>query len=397
MKFFITAGETSGDVIGSALMAELRNAVPQAIFRGIGGAEMQAQGLECITPLEALNLMGVTDVVRNYPRLRRLLYDTAKEVQAFAPAALITIDSPDFSVRLAKRVGSGSDSTIKRVQYVCPSVWAWRAGRAKTFAQEYDLLLSVLDFDAPWFEKHGGSVAFVGHPAAWRVQAELAQAGSVQTARQALALPADTVALLFLAGSRPAEIDHNLPLMLAAAKDFMQEAKRTGRQVLFLTPTLPPFAKQLNTALHDAKLSALVLTDQAEKWQAFRAADLALAVSGTVVLETALASVPTVMLYATRKTNYALLRPFMSEPLRRYGLSLPNLIAKEKIIPEHCHPPIEASRIADDLMQLLANDALRQKMIAKFSALGDGLLLKEAGRPQAPAARAAQEILRLVA
>ena len=258
MKFFITAGETSGDAIAAELMAELRAANPQAVFRGIGGVAMQAQGLECTAPLEALNLMGVTDVLRSYPRLRRLLLDTAKEVQAFAPDALITIDSPDFSIRLAKFVGRRSQNPIKRVHYVCPSVWAWRARRAKAFAQENDLLLSVLDFDAPWFEGYGGKVAFVGHPAAWRVRAELAQAGSSQAVRQALGLTTDTVAVLFLAGSRPAEIQHNLPLMLAAAQEFMQGANQAGQRVHFFAPTLPPFATRLNTALQGAGLSATV-------------------------------------------------------------------------------------------------------------------------------------------
>ena len=116
-----------------------------------------------------------------------------------------------------------------------------------------------------------------------------------------------------------------------------------------------------------------------------------------MVLETALASVPTVMVYKTRRSNYALLRPFLSEPLRRYGLSLPNLIAKERVIPEHCLPPIKASAVAQDLLRLLPDDAPRRTMTEQLAALGDKLLLKQAGVPQAPAKQAAQEILRLVA
>ena len=419
MKLFLLAGESSGDAIGAELMEALSAAAPGRLeFLGIGGPAMAAAGQRQMESMDALKVMGFSGVLAAYPRLRRLCAAAVAEVRRTGPAALITIDSPDFNIHVSRRLEDMARAGgLKRIHYVCPSVWGWRPRRARDFARHYELLLSVLGFEAPYFTRHGGRVAFIGHPAAWRGRQALAEARAALSPEAALArlgldapgapgaqgaqgapgapgaqqgrAGARPKVLLLLPGSRPAELERNLPLMRAAVEAL--RARSDAPPLRFVSAVQPAFAEPLRRAFAELPL-AVVADNGPDKWQAFRLADAALAVSGTVALELAAMEVPTAVLYRTGSLNYHLVRLLLRERMRRLQLfSLPNIIAGERLLPEHMRRPIKPDAIASDLARMLVDEAEAAALRGRLAAVAE-----ESVMSAAPAALAAAEILSLL-
>lgn len=385
MRLYLLAGEPSGDRLGAALMAGLKTLAPGLSFQGVGGPLMQAEGMESLFPMEELSVMGIAEVLPKYPALRRRLHQTVADCLASEPAALLTIDSPDFSLRLAKLVRERSP--IKTIHYVAPSVWAWRPGRAAKMARHIDHVLALLPFEPPYMEAAGMTCDFVGHP----VVAE-----PVADAAEVLAFRAETgigeaPLVLVLPGSRRSEVAR-LTGVFGATLQQVLAARPEARVVV---PAAAPVAAAVQEAVHGWPGAPIVIdprddTRAAEKKRAaFGAADIALAASGTVSLELAASETPMVIAYDMSWLSWQI----MSRMARIDTVTLVNLIVGQNIVPEFLGPACKPEDIAAAMITLLDDKAARLKQMAAMNTT----MVKLGRGGEAPGLRAARSVLKVLA
>ncbi|MGX9350256.1 lipid-A-disaccharide synthase [Shimia sp. W99] len=380
MKVFLVAGEMSGDKLGGALMAGLKTLVPEVTFLGVGGPAMQSEGLTSQFPMEELSVMGIAEVLPKYRHLKRRIAETAEAVLQARPDVLITIDSPDFSLRVARIVKDKSD--IRTVHYVAPTVWAWRSGRAGKMAKMIDQVLALLPFEPPYMEAAGMRCDFVGHP----VTAEpVASDADVLQFREAHGI-GEAPVLLVLPGSRRGEVSRLGPIFGQVLRDVLN-ARPDLRVVL---PAAAPVAAMVKEMCRDWPGQVIVLDPrdrpeheaQAEKRAAFRAADVALAASGTVSLELAAAGTPMVIAY---DMNW-LSRQIIGMMLKVDTVTLVNLVSETRIVPELIGGDCRAERIAPVVLDVLGDpSAQTEAMDLTMQRLGRG--------GEAPGLRAARAVL----
>ncbi len=376
---FLIAGEPSGDLLGARLMAALKSQCGERVrFAGIGGAAMAVQGLESTVPIGDLTVMGLVEVLPYLPRIIGHMRRTAALVRLLRPDVLVTIDSPNFSLEVAKRVaGQG----IPLVHYVAPSVWAWKPRRAKRMAGYLDRLLTLLPFEPPYFERHGLASTFVGHPAV-----EAAEAGGDPAAfRQSQGIPQDAPLICVLPGSRRSEVRRLLPV-------FGQTLGRLAAEFPALhavAPTVPGVAGEVAAAAKSWPVPTAVLGDPAAKYQAFAAAGAAVAASGTVAVELAVAGVPTVIAYRLSPLS-GFLAPLL---LKIRYVSLPNILLDREVQPECLQRDCNAENLAKALARLLRDPAARaaQKEGARAAVAKLG-----GGGAETPSQRAARCILEVI-
>lgn len=373
--FFLVAGEVSGDLIGGRLMGALRRALgDQVRFSGVGGPAMTAEGLTSLFPMQELSLMGLAEVLPHVPNLLRRLKQTEAAVRADPPTAFITIDAPSFTLRLAKRLaGSG----IPRIHYVAPQVWAWRAGRAKKLARKVDRLLTLLPFEPPYFTAHGLPTDFVGHP----VVEGGALSGDAAGFRQRYGLSDSQPMLVVLPGSRQGEVRRLLPIFGATVAMIAEAVP--GVQVV--VPTVPQVAEPVAAALAGWPGNPLMVTGPTERFDAFAAGTAALAASGTVAMELALARLPAIIAYKVNPLTAWMLRRMLTI---RY-VAMPNHILDEAVMPELLQEDCEPSRLAAALHPLLSDTAQRGAMLAGYGRFAEAMQLDQAP----PSDRAAAAIL----
>lgn len=372
LKLFLIAGEPSGDRLGAALMAGLKQLSPGVKFAGVAGPLMQAEGMDSLFPMQELSVMGIAEVLPKYFHLKRRIREAAAAVLASGARALITIDSPDFCLRVA-RIVKDADPGITVIHYVAPSVWAWRPGRAVKMARVVDHVLALLPFEPPYMRAAGMGCDFVGHPV---VAEPLASAAE----RAPFAGPGPL--LLALPGSRRGEITRLAPL-------FGQVVARLAarhpdlRVVLPTLASVEPLVRDLTAGW---AVAPQIVTDRGEKRGAFAAADVALAASGTVSLELAANACPMVIAYRLHPISFWL--------MRRAALidtvTLVNLVSETRVVPEFLGPAAEAEPVAEALAGLLAGGPARQAQIEAMAVtmqrLGQG--------GEAPGLRAARAVLR---
>lgn len=364
MKVFITAGEPSGDRLGAALMGGLRSRVPDIEFLGIGGERMLGQGLQSLFPMDEISIMGIVEILREYRHLKARIRQTAEAVIAAAPDVLVTVDLPEFSLRVARLVKERSD--IRVVHYVAPTVWAWRPGRAQKMAAHVDQVLALLPFEPPYMREAGMECDFVGHPV---VTDPVATKCEAQAFRDRHGIGEAPVALL-LPGSRRSEIQRLLPIFEAAAEKLRQ-ARPDLRLVL---PAAGPVASAVSEVVarwEDPPVLIDPREDQegAEKRAAFGAADVALAASGTVSLELAASDTPMVIAYDMGWLS----RQVIGRLLRVDSVTLVNLVDQTRTIPEFIGPACRPDRVAAALLEVLeAPEAQRAAMRRTMESLGRG-------------------------
>ena len=350
MKAFVIAGEVSGDKLGGALMAGLRNLRPDITFNGVGGAEMQAQGLTSLFDMNELSVMGIVEILPKYQHLKRRIRETAQAVIDAKPNVMITIDSPDFSLRVAKLVKA--ETNIRCVHYVAPSVWAWRPGRAVKMAKVIDHVLALLPFEPPYMEAVGMECDFVGHPIAGEPVATAAEASAFKTH---FGLEGADPLLLVLPGSRRGEVTRLAPILGEALKPLV--AAHPNLKVV--VPAAGPVAQLVHEQAKDWPVTPLVLDPSnqslasalAEKRAAFRAADFAIAASGTVMLELAAAKTPTISAYDVNWIS----RQIMSRMVKVDTANLINLVSDTRHVPEFLLADCRADLISAGLERLMAN------------------------------------------
>lgn len=373
MRLFILAGEPSGDALGGALMAALKAQAPGLAFEGVGGAAMQAEGLQSLFPMEELSVFGLAEVLPRYFALRRRLKEAAEAVLDCAADALITIDSPDFSLRLA-RIVKAARPGLPVIHYVAPSVWAWRPGRAARMAEVVDHVLALLPFEPPLMQAAGMSCDFVGHPVV----------AAPRAARKTPRLPQKARAerLLLLPGSRPGEIARLAPLMGQVLEGLLPQAPGLRVQV----PSLPHLVPLLAPHLRAWPGSPELITEGPARAEAFAEADLALAASGTVSLELAAHGVPMVIAYKTHPLTMWLMRKMALTDT----VTLVNLVSETRVVPEFLGREATPEAILPALLGLMEHSPARQ---AQLAAMDLCLARLGAGAPESPAARAARSVL----
>ena len=379
-RFYIIAGEPSGDRLGGGLMRALGGLAPVA-FSGIGGRDMTTSGLRPLFDMGELSVMGLTEVLPRLPALVRRIRQTAADVVATRPEALISIDSPDFTLRVA-RLARRALPHLPVIHYVAPSVWAWRPGRAAKMARHVDHVLALLPFEPPWMEAAGMSCDFVGHPAAARPRPD---AREIAAFRDAHGFGHGSGRALLLApGSRQGVVRRMLPVYLETIRRLRQD-----------DPTLAvicPVAETVQGVVA-AALSSLAApvhaiapdAPEAERRLAMAAADAALATSGTITLETAALGVPMVAAYRASWVTAAMVRRLA----RIDTANLVNLVVGRTVVPEFLQEHCTAGALNAALRPLLADPAAGATQRAAFdeamTALGRG------GPP--PDERAARSVL----
>lgn len=374
----IIAGEASGDQLGFKLMRALRErAGCEVRFVGVGGERMSAEGLESAFPLADIAVMGILPVIARLPTVLRRIRDAARTIIAARPDVLVVIDSPDFTHRVAKRVRKALPS-LPIADYVSPSVWAWRPGRAKAMRAYTDHVLALLPFEPAAHERLGGpACTYVGHPLTERLS-ELRPSGEEERRRNF-----DPPLLVVLPGSRRSEISRLMePFGLAAAK----VAAARGGNVEIVVPAVAHLEDEIRKAVALWPVAPRIVTGEAAKLAAFRTARAALAASGTVTLELALAGVPMVVGYKVSR-----LEEQLKHLITVSSIVLPNLILGENAIPELLQQDCSPERLAAALEPLLANGPEREAQLEALKRL-DMLMATD----REPSAKAADIVLGLV-
>ncbi|SET75445.1 lipid-A-disaccharide synthase [Marinobacter segnicrescens] len=351
----MVAGEASGDILGSGLIRSLRKRYPNARFVGIGGEEMIAEGFHSLVPMERLSVMGLVEVLG---RLRELFAIRARLMNYLLttpPDVVIGIDSPDFTLGVEERCRKAG---IPTAHYVSPSVWAWRQKRIFRIARSVDLMLTLLPFEARFYEEHQVPVAFVGHPLAERVSMEVDTAG----ARDALGLDQDKPVLAILPGSRAGEVERLGGLFMETARKLQAVHPDLQLVVPCVNREREVQVRALADAL-DVKLPLTVVRGRSREVMA--AADVVLLASGTATLEAMLLKKPMVVGYRLSNLSYALVSRLVKVP----WVSLPNLLAQEELVPELLQDNATPEKLAAAVLERLDNPAERERLHEAFTRL----------------------------
>ncbi|TYO84995.1 lipid-A-disaccharide synthase [Oceanicella actignis] len=385
LRIHLIAGEPSGDRLGAALMRALtRISARPVTFSGVGGPLMQAAGLRSLFPADELAVMGLAEVLPRLPRLLARIDQAARDVARARPDALVTIDSPSFSLRVARRARRAAPG-LRTIHYVAPSVWAWRPGRAAKMARHTDHVLALLPFEPPYMQEAGMSCDFVGHPVVERGGPEDHDAAGLR-ARLGVG---ERPLLALLPGSRAGEVAR-LAAPFAAAAARLTAARP---DLAVVVPMAEGVAAQVAEAARGWPFAAHLLDPrgrdpaeaEAEKFAALAAADLALAASGTVTLELAAMRTPHVIGYKANALTAALLRRL----IRVDTGNLVNLLTGRKEIPEFFQEDCAPEALAGALAPLLSDGPARERQLA---AADEALALLGRGGPP-PSERAARSVL----
>jgi lipid-A-disaccharide synthase len=375
-KVFLIATEESGDRLGAALMKILRQRLGGAVrFEGVGGRAMAREGLDSLFPIEELSIIGLAAVAKQLPKILRLIRQTAAAATEAAPDILVIIDSPDFTHRVARRVRA-RDARIPIVDYVSPSVWAWRPGRARAMRTYVDHVLALLPFEPEAYRKlHGPPCSYVGHPLTEQLTS---LRPNVDEAKRRDAPPP---VLLVLPGSRRSEIRHHI----AVFGEVLGRLQEQGMAFEPVLPTMPHLQEAVAEGVKAWPVQPRVVIGEQEKRAAFRIAHAALAKSGTVTLELALAGVPMVTAYRTGAMEAWILR----RAIKVNSVILANLVIGENVVPEFLQEDCTPEKLAAALRDLLGDSELRRKQVEAFAKIDT--IMSTGNAP--PSVRAADIVL----
>jgi lipid-A-disaccharide synthase len=348
---FLMAGEPSGDALGARLMAAAKRLTGgQVRFIGVGGEKMIAEGLVSLFPMGELTLFGVFELLPHLPNLIRRIDQTAAEIVRQRPDAVIGVDSPGFTLRVAKKVRASAPG-IPLIHYVAPTVWAWKPKRAAKYAALYDHLLAILPFEPPYFEREGLPCSFVGHSV---VESGAGQGDAVRFRAQH-GLSATDRLVAVLPGSRKGEVSRLLPDFRATLERLLP----SHPTLVAVVPTVATVRDRVAAALADWPLRTILVEGDAAKHDAFAAAEAALAASGTVALELALARLPSIIAYRLNPITVALYRRL----IRVKYVNLVNLMLDRMLVPELLQEDCRPDHLARELGRLLDDPQARQEQI----------------------------------
>jgi lipid-A-disaccharide synthase len=359
MRIGIVAGEASGDRLGGELISALRAAVPNAQFEGMAGPQMIAAGCRAIAGIDELSVMGLVEVVRRYPALRQLRGRLVRHFVDAPPDVFIGIDVPDFNLgieRALKRRG------IPTVHYVCPQVWAWRRGRAKSLFRSADLLLAVFPFEPDFFNAYGTPASFVGHPLADLLPLEPDASG----ARSALGIDNEGPLIAILPGSRKQEVDRLMRPFLEGAALLQRELPRAK----FIVCTAHVLhLQQARRCLADIGGDLACTLVHGDARRVLTAADLAVVASGTASLEALLCRTPMIVGYRLAAFSYFIIRRMVKIP----HIAIPNILAGRELVPELIQDALEPPAISRELLAWLDDADRRAEFLATSRSLHEAM------------------------
>ncbi|MGR4069914.1 lipid-A-disaccharide synthase [Billgrantia sp. C5P2] len=359
-RVYIVAGEMSGDLLGASLMRALKARHPQVQFRGIGGPGMIAEGIDSRFPLETLSVMGLVEVLKHLPELIRVRRALRADALAWRPDVMIGIDAPDFNLGLERQL---REAGLTTVHYVSPTVWAWRQGRVKGIARSVDAMLALLPFEAAFYEQHRLPVAFVGHPLADELPLVTDRAG----ARAELGLAETDPVLAVLPGSRANEIRFLGATLLDAAERLCRERP----ELKVVIPAATPLRREELEGLLASRptLDGRVTLLDGRARQAMVASDAVLLASGTAALEAMLCHRAMLVVYKMAPMTHWLARRLV----KTEWISLPNLIAREALVPELIQDAATPEAIVEHIGPMLDDVRVRGALEERFAVMHAGL------------------------
>ena len=349
----MVAAEASGDLLAAHLIGALKARRPELGFFGIGGPRMLAQGFDTEVPMERLGVRGYVEVIRHYREISGIRRRLAARLLTERPAAFIGVDSSDFNLDLERQL---KDAGIPAIQYVSPSIWAWRGWRLRRIARSVTHILALFPFEPALYEKVGVPVTYVGHPLADLIPENPDKA----KARTDLRIPAGKRVLAFLPGSRRSELHYMADLLVLTARRLLQDMP----DAYFVVPTATRETRdmfELALRRHQARDLPLTLMF-GHSHEALAAADLALVASGTATLETALFKTPMVIVYKQSPISTMLMRRMGHVPY----IGLPNILAGERLVPEFIQDKATPGALANALLELQQDVGAQRRQIAKF-------------------------------
>ena len=376
---YLVAGEASGDVLGSRLMAALRQARPDAEFAGVAGPRMMAEGMSSLFPMSDLAVMGLVEILPRIRLLRRRMLSVVADIAARRPDLVVTVDSPGFGLHVLRRIGGLG---IPRVQYVAPQVWAWREHRVKWFPGLWEELLCLLPFEPAFFARHGLQARFVGHP----VLQSGADTGDGTRFRARHGLAADAPVLVLMPGSRLSEVPRLLPV-------FGRTVARLVAEVPGIVPVIPvSHAVGALVARETAgwPKRPIVVSELDDKHDAYAAAAAALTKSGTSTLELALAGVPMAVTYRVNAVSAVVARRMIRVP----HVAMVNLLAGRAVVPELLQGDCNPVKLSAEVAALLNDPAKAASQRAGFASVIASLRPRSGIEPAAEAAAAVLALLR---
>jgi lipid-A-disaccharide synthase len=350
-KIYFVVGETSGDILGSDLIEALSRHDPKIECVGLGGERMQALGVKSLFDIDDIAVMGVAAVLARLPRILDRIRRTVDDIVARRPDALVLIDSPEFSFRVAKRVRRKLPG-LPIVKYICPSVWAWRPGRAKKMAGSIDHILAILPFEPRILSELGGPPAtYVGHPLARLVE------GIALPDRR---VPSSAQTVLLLPGSRRTEIR----LLLDDFRQTVEILQERGNRFRYLLPAVPRLEAEIREKVANWKVKPEIVVGEQAKADAFLEADAALATSGTVLLELALFRIPMISIY---RLDWLMRR--IRFLITSWTAALPNLITDTVVVPERVEDMVRPGWLARAIEDLMREGGSRDLQLEGFEAM----------------------------
>lgn len=373
-KVFIIAGESSGDVLGASLIKAMKARYPDLELRGIGGPAMLDAGLpESLFPMDRLSVMGIAEILPKIPLFMRLISKTVQAIRNYNPDLVVTIDSPDFSFRVQKKL-KAYGVAARKVHYVAPTVWAWRSGRALKISTFLDGIMCLFPFEPDYFEREGLKASFVGHP---MVESGLLQADGNRF-REAHNIPQSAKTLGLFCGSRNGEITTSVPVM----REMLERLRKKDEHIIAIIPTLPKWQARLEREFADLG-NVVVTSDDSEKYDAFRACTAAILVSGTIALELALLGVPHILFYRMNRLTWAIIRRVVKTRFAHLG----NILLKRGAYREFIQERADPDQMEEVLGAMLANPVRQDE----FRKLADELLDTLRPNPNEKAADMAAE------
>ncbi len=366
MKIFFVVGEDSGDSLAAPLIEELKLKHGENVeCLGVGGPLMKEAGFNELLPMDQISVIGIWEVLPKIPRLIKLNKAIVEEIEKQQPDAVITVDFPDFNFILAKSLKKRGNYKGKIIHYVAPSVWAWRPKRAQKIAGFMDGIMCLFPMEVEYFTQHGMKAVQVGHP----LVTSNANASSGDTFRAANNIPEDGKVIGLFFGSRDSEFKNLSPILKQAAL-LIEDVEK---DVYIVAPTLEKLEYEVQKLLEDFKLPVYVISNPKMKWQAFKACDVAVAVSGTVALELAYVGVPHIITYKINMVTASILR-FMVKVKHAH---LANILLDKPIVPEFLQNKCTSEKIAEKLVELLNDKEAQNKQKEEFKALEEKLNNKE--------------------
>lgn len=381
LKIYLVAGEPSGDALGARLMRAMKKkTLGKVEFFGLGGDMMESEGLQPLFDISDLAIMGLAEIIPSIPKVLKRIKQTVDDIVRVNPDVIITIDSWSFASRVQKAVRK-KNLGIPQVHYVAPQVWAWKKKRAKTMYKYVDHLLTLLPQEPKYFTPHHLATTFVGHPV---IESNVTK-GDAKEFRSKYKISDEKRIIAILPGSRHTEVSRLLPVFLETAKQL----RTIDQNFYFVIPTVKTVAKKVKELALASDLPILVVETEADRHNAFVASEAAIAASGTVALELAIANIPHIIGYKVSPLSAMLVRRF----LHIQFVNLSNILLGREIIPELLQERCISANIKSYMTNILDKGEWYQKQMEGFQKVREVLGMGE----QTPSENASDVILKIVA